>query len=178
MEIDYSKHLLALFLEVWLYKDMNKNVVLIVVVILVIAAVGGGAVFMMRKNKIQNTAAMPTPSVMTTQESPMISPAATDAGSMQTDANNTVKFTVEGSNFKFAPSALKVKKGDSVEITFKNVGGTHNLVIDEFKVATNKIGDGEEETVSFVADKTGTFDYYCSVGNHRAMGMQGVLTVE
>jgi plastocyanin len=29
-----------------------------------------------------------------------------------------------------------------------------------------------------VADKNGSYEYYCSVGNHRASGMVGVITVE
>src|SRR3989344_7157827 len=83
-------------------------------------------------------------------------------------AEGTVKeFTVEGSPFKFVPNVIKVKKGDTVRVTFKNVTGNHDFVIDEFEVQTNQIGEGEEEEVEFVADKVGTFEYYCSVGNHR-----------
>jgi len=37
---------------------------------------------------------------------------------------------------------------------------------------------GTPTSVTFVADKTGTFEYYCSVGNHRAQGMVGKLIVE
>lgn len=33
-------------------------------------------------------------------------------------------------------------------------------------------------SVTFVADTLGTFEYYCSVGNHRAQGMVGNLVVE
>ena len=32
--------------------------------------------------------------------------------------------------------------------------------------------------VEFTVDKTGTFEYYCSVGQHRANGMVGNLIVE
>ncbi len=88
------------------------------------------------------------------------------------------EFTVTGQNFSFAPSTLSVKKGDHVKITFKNAGGFHDLKIDEFKVATHQIKTGEEETIEFIADKTGSFQYYCSVGSHRQMGMWGTLTVQ
>ena len=89
-----------------------------------------------------------------------------------------VEFTVDGSNFKYVPATLKVKKGDTVRVLFKNVGGFHDFVIDEFEVKSNQIGDGDEEEVEFIASKTGAFDYYCSVGNHRKMGMVGKLIVE
>jgi plastocyanin len=90
----------------------------------------------------------------------------------------TVKeFTVTGANFSFTPSTMTVKKGDTVKITFVNSGGFHDLKIDEFAVATKKLSAGAQEVVEFVADKAGTFEYYCSVGDHRAMGMKGTLTV-
>ena len=96
-----------------------------------------------------------------------------------TGATSTVKsFTVSGKNFSFSPSTMSVKKGDTVKIIFKNTSGFHDLRIDEFNVATKQIEAGKEDTVQFVADKTGTFEYYCSVGNHRAMGMKGTLTVQ
>ena len=37
---------------------------------------------------------------------------------------------------------------------------------------------GQIDEVEFVVDKAGTFEYYCSVGNHRQMGMVGKLIVE
>lgn len=93
--------------------------------------------------------------------------------------NEVVKtFTVTGKNFSFSPSTITVKKGDTVVITFKNMGGLHDFRLDEFGVATQQISNGSEETVTFVANKPGMFEYYCSVGKHRAMGMKGVLIVE
>jgi plastocyanin len=101
-----------------------------------------------------------------------------DAGTAEGETAAGVKeLTVEGNNFSFVPATLSVKKGDTVRITFKNTGGFHDLVIDEFDVATKQLQGGAEETVQFVAYKTGTFEYYCSVGSHRAMGMVGTLTV-
>jgi hypothetical protein len=41
-----------------------------------------------------------------------------------------------------------------------------------------QVGAGASDVVEFTADKAGTFEYYCSVGNHRAMGMKGTLTVK
>ena len=90
---------------------------------------------------------------------------------------STHLFTVTASNFAFAPAAMTVKKGDNVVITFKNGDGFHDFVIDGLNVRTAQIQDGAQETVTFVADKAGTFEYYCSVGQHRAMGMKGTLTV-
>jgi nitrite reductase (NO-forming) len=90
---------------------------------------------------------------------------------------NRVTINVDGGNFKFSPNKIEVKKGDTVEIVFKNTEGFHDFVIDEFNAKTSQIQAGKTETVTFVADKTGSFEYYCSVGTHRQMGMKGTLVV-
>jgi uncharacterized cupredoxin-like copper-binding protein len=50
--------------------------------------------------------------------------------------------------------------------------------VDEFDARTVIVQPGQTAEVEFVADKTGTFEYYCSVGTHRQMGMVGKLIVE
>ena len=95
------------------------------------------------------------------------------------EANANVKeFTISGQNFSFNPNKLSVKKGDRVKITFKNSDGFHDFVIDEFGAATKQTKAPTTEVLEFIADKVGTFEYYCSVGSHRSMGMVGTLTVE
>lgn len=94
------------------------------------------------------------------------------------NASKTVKVTVTGSNFAFSEKEIRASKGDTVEVTFINSVGTHDFVIDEFNTRTKILKAGENETISFVADKTGSFEYYCSVGSHRQMGMKGTLLVE
>jgi plastocyanin len=83
-----------------------------------------------------------------------------------------------GSNYKFVPNEVRVKKGSMVRLNFKNDSGRHDFVLDEFEVKTDELGEGEEQEVEFVADKVGSFEFYCSVGNHRQMGMVGRLVVE
>ncbi len=101
-----------------------------------------------------------------------------DAG-VDVDAEAEVKtFTVDGTSFAFAPSTINVKKGDTVRIVFNNKAGFHDWVLDEFNAKTKQISAGTTETIEFVADKAGEFEYYCSVGSHRQMGMVGTLVVE
>ncbi len=89
----------------------------------------------------------------------------------------TREFTITGSDFSFSPVEMSVNEGDRVKIVFNNAKGFHDLKIDEFNVGTKQLKEGESETIEFVADKAGTYEYYCSVGNHRAMGMKGIFTV-
>jgi plastocyanin len=91
---------------------------------------------------------------------------------------NEVKVTIEGSPYKFSPNTIMAKVGDKVTVEFKNVEGVHDFKIDEFNAATKVIQAGEIDTVSFTVDKAGVFEFYCSVGEHRKMGMVGTLKVE
>lgn len=89
-----------------------------------------------------------------------------------------LEFDITGGNYYFSPTVIHAKKGDSIKIKFTNNGGMHNLIIDEYKVKTDTIKDGETTTTGFTADTKGTFEFYCGIGNHRAMGMKGVLIIE
>jgi len=92
-------------------------------------------------------------------------------------------FVVTGENFKFVVNSVDnpeiiVNKGDRVRIEFTSAKGFHDWVVDEFDVATKQVKDSDGMTyVEFVADKSGVFEYYCSVGQHRANGMKGNLIV-
>jgi len=98
--------------------------------------------------------------------------------SSSADQANVKEFTITGNNYSFSPANFTVKKGDKAKVVFKNVDGFHDFKIDEFNVATKKISAGQEDVVEFTADKSGSFEFYCSIGNHRAMGMKGILMVE
>ncbi|MCB9805788.1 cupredoxin domain-containing protein [Candidatus Nomurabacteria bacterium] len=87
-------------------------------------------------------------------------------------------FNVKGVNFAFDVTEIKVKKGDTVTINFEATEGFHDWVVDEFSAKTQQVRPGTKTSVTFTADKEGTFEYYCSVGSHRQMGMVGKLIVE
>ena len=101
-----------------------------------------------------------------------------DENSQIMEENEVRVIDVEAGSFYYKPEAIKVKKGETVRIVMKSVSMMHNFNIDELGVKLPIVQDGETGTVEFVADKTGTFEYYCSVGNHRAQGQVGVITVE
>lgn len=91
----------------------------------------------------------------------------------------TREVTVSGNEYSFSPSSLTLTKGETVKVTFKNIGTLpHDLIIDELGVATKTLKGGEMDTVTITADKAGTYKFYCSIGNHRAQGMEGTATVQ
>ncbi len=115
---------------------------------------------------------------------PATPPALTDAQKAElalgaaVHSPKALTFDVNGGNFYFVPNEIHVKKGDTVTINFKNDGGFHDFKIDAFNVATDRIQGGDMKSVTFTADKTGSYEFYCSVGSHRTMGMKGTLVVE
>ncbi len=154
---------------------MNKNSLIALVVILIIAA--GIGIFVSQKK--QKNDSITTTSVPTLTIAPTKSTISTEAGKMTPSVSSAEnQIVVEGSNFKFNPSTITVKKGQKTKIVFKNVQGMHDFRVDELDISSNVIKTGQEESVEFTADKAGTFEYYCSVGQHRQMGMKGTLTVE
>lgn len=87
-------------------------------------------------------------------------------------------FNLTGHNFAYDLSEIRVQEGDVVTINFTSTDGFHDWVVDEFNAATARVNTDGTTSVTFVADTKGTFEYYCSVGNHRAQGMVGNLIVE
>ncbi len=109
---------------------------------------------------------------LTTQQTAELAAGAAD------HASKTLTFNVTGGSFYFVPNEIRVKKGDTVKIVFNDAGGMHNFTLDEFNVKINTLKTGETGTAEFVADKSGTFQFYCGVGQHRQMGQVGNLIVE
>ena len=147
----------------------------VAIVILVVGAVGLS--FYMKSNSNKQTDAS------INKENIDASPLATASPEISPEASVspevTVKeFIVTGKSFSFTPNEIKVKRGDTVRIVFINSEGFHDWVMNEFNARTKQIKAGETETIEFIADKVGSFEYYCSVGQHRQMGMVGTLVVE
>lgn len=85
---------------------------------------------------------------------------------------------VEAGSFYYKPNTMTVKKGEKVRIVMNAVSMMHDFNIAELNVKMPIVKNGDTGTVEFTPDKVGTFEYYCSVGQHRANGQVGKITVE
>ena len=155
----------------------SNNMPMIAIVILIVIVGAGGFFLLNTKNNTQQTRTVESAQITKAPIEAMKAEAAASPSAGST-AQTTKEFTIIGANFSFSPNTLTVNKGDTVKVTFQNNDGFHDWNLDEFNVHTKKIPAGQSDTVTFIADKTGSFEYYCSVGNHRAMGMKGTLTVQ
>lgn len=129
---------------------------------------------------VNNNSSEPVPEVIDNETSnDEVTPTEDESVDDETSLEGEVKeFVVTGSHMSFDPEEIRVNEGDTVRVVFKSSDMPHDFVLDEFDVRTNILPAGQEQVVEFVASQAGEYEYYCSVGNHRALGMVGTLIVE
>ena len=145
----------------------NKSLLPVLGILVVVAA--GVYLFTPRGRGTVNVVGS-SPQPMTANQSP------TSSENIVTEEGVRV-IEVTGANYLFNPATISVKRGETVRIVLTAGDKKHDLVIDDLNVRSDEVKEGETTTVEFVADRVGTFEYYCSVGDHRAMGMVGTLMV-
>lgn len=143
---------------------MNKLLIAFLIVVLI----AGGVYFY---NNSQNEQTIEE--VKTLQETASI-----EENTVATGSTEVKEFKIIGKNIAYEGGDIRVKKGDTVRVIFTVEQGNHDWVIDEFNTRTKLLNTGETETVEFIANKVGTFEYYCSIPGHRLLGMKGNLIVE
>lgn len=85
---------------------------------------------------------------------------------------------VAGDEFSFRPDEIRLRAGESVNITFSNHGGlSHTLTIDELDFELRASPD-EQVSGSVDGVEPGRYTFVCTVGGHAEAGMRGVLVVE
>jgi heme/copper-type cytochrome/quinol oxidase subunit 2 len=87
------------------------------------------------------------------------------------------EFAMTARQFEFEPSTITVNEGDTVRLTITSEDVPHGFAIAEFDVNA-RLPVNEPTTVEFVADKAGTYRFFCSVmcgEGHREM--TGTLVV-
>lgn len=152
---------------------------LYIIVLVALIAIAGFAYFNMSKSNSMNKEENME---MTTSSAPTEPSPTPDAMMMDKEttgsASQAVVINLEAGSFYFKPNVIKVKKGDTVKVIVSSKDMMHDFNIDEFNVHMPIVKSGNTGTVEFVASKAGTFEFYCSVGEHRKMGQVGTLTVE
>lgn len=111
--------------------------------------------------------------------SPSRSPApAKETAMAPANAAGELAVQMEAGSFYYKPNVMSAKKGQKVKITFHSVSMMHNFNIDELGIRSPMVRNGDTATFEFTPDRIGSFEYYCSVGQHRQLGQVGTLTVQ
>ena len=71
-------------------------------------------------------------------------------------------FRIDARQFAYSPSELKVNVGDWVTIELVSKDVVHGLYVDGYGVSA-EADPGQPATLSFIADKTGSFRFRCNV---------------
>ena len=147
--------------------------------LILITIVFGAVYFSFRSGNIDQgsvTQAVPAPGFSDVDEMIVV-----EQGNVQ-DEGGTMEIgeiVVEGDDYSFSPARFSVSAGESVKLTLNNVGRfPHNLIVEGLGIATRTIPGGASDTIEFSVEEAGTYTIYCGIGNHRALGMTGVLTIE
>ena len=118
------------------------------------------------------------------------------------DDDGDATVTVIAESTLFEPKNVRIAVGEEVTIALKNRDPSeHDLQVDGLDVevvAGGATGDehggggahgdagmiavhteaDETSSITFVADKAGTYEFYCTIAGHKEAGMTGTLTVE
>ena len=71
-------------------------------------------------------------------------------------------FRIEAGQFAYSPSELQVNRGDTINIQLVSTDVVHGLYIDGYDISI-KADPGETTTLTFVADKPGSFRFRCNI---------------
>lgn len=136
---------------------MTRTIVLAAVVAAVLAVSGcGGAQAQPPNPKAPAAAATPPPQ-------PAVAP-----------VEQTVKLT----DYAFEPKELVIPLGAEVKLTVTNEGRRpHNWTVNEYGIKTRALESGEQQVLTFKADKAGRFEVACTQKGHKEKGMLGTLAV-
>lgn len=88
------------------------------------------------------------------------------------------EFSITAKSWEFVPSTITVNNGDTVKLNITSVDVDHGFFLSAFNV-NKKLKPGQTVTAEFVADKTGSFSFFCNVfcgSGHQTM--KGTLIVQ
>lgn len=71
-------------------------------------------------------------------------------------------FQVDARQYAYSPSELRVNPGDTVTIQLASTDVVHGLYVDDYNVSV-EADPGQTKTLTFVADKPGSFRFRCNV---------------
>lgn len=104
----------------------------------------------------------------------MVVPGTEDAGPDRT-------VTVNGTEYRFAPSTIPVERGETVRVTFVNTGTRpHTLLIKPLDIISEVVWPGEQDSFTFTAPEDGTYPltFKCTFRGHAEAGMNGTVVVK
>ena len=89
--------------------------------------------------------------------------------------------SVDAFNFGYNPAQIIVQPGELITVELTSTEGFHDIVFElegDRVEASDRVSAPDMVSISFeTPTEPGVYAFYCSVGNHREQGMEGVLIV-
>ncbi|MBI4130616.1 cupredoxin domain-containing protein [Candidatus Roizmanbacteria bacterium] len=142
----------------------------------ILVVIGIGAYLLLGKQNTPQTEEAGNQQETLMEETTPPSESVSDESTME--ESGVLEVQMEAGSFYFTPKEIRAKLGQAVRINLTAIDLMHDFNIDELGVDGPIMKEGESTTIEFVADQAGEFEYYCSVGQHRANGQVGTLIVE
>lgn len=167
-----------------------KKPLIIIVLLIIIAVVGvivsrrGGGGSESYQPAVQNSVPsidVPSSNFENTPESAVYTERnnADEIDNSAQDSSGLVKeFTMTAKQWKFQPDTITVNRGDQVKLSITSVDVEHGIAMPDFGISST-LNPGQTTEIEFVADKSGTFSFFCSVFCGVGHGdMRGTLIVK
>ena len=93
-------------------------------------------------------------------------------------SSDVKQFGMVAKQWEFQPDTIRVTEGETVRLSIESIDVTHGFAIPDFGVS-ERLVPGTTTEVEFVADKAGTYTFFCTVqcgAGHP--NMRGKLVVE
>lgn len=154
---------------------MSKGIIVFVLVILVVLA---GALWYLNTDtsSVQNAQnskeANPASFAPVNEESSPASGPSSQEKTPEKTEESVHEISISAKRFEFTPSVIRVKQGEHIKLTLTSADTQHGIALPDFNAQGRDI-------IEFVANKKGTFTFYCNTycgSGHSEM--KGTLVVE
>ncbi|MBP9758485.1 S-layer homology domain-containing protein [Candidatus Dojkabacteria bacterium] len=94
---------------------------------------------------------------------------------------STIDYTLTLDNYSFKPQVIIARPGQKLNIKLYSEYGFHNFVLEELGIHSENISTGESDQVEVIIPidtvQNKTYEFYCSIGDHKAKGMIGYIQI-
>jgi len=156
----------------------KKGNIFIIVIIVLVVLIGGFFVFKGGFNSSSNNGAQDI--IALEEESSLeieIIPETEETKETE-EVPAAKEFNVIAKQWDFSPRTITVDEGDTVILNIESIDVNHGFVLSTFGIS-EFLSSGNTVKVEFIADKKGTFSFFCNVQCGSGHGsMRGTLVVQ
>jgi len=85
---------------------------------------------------------------------------------------------IQAFSFGYTPDNLTFTEGEKIRLIIENKeNGVHTFTLPEFGI-DKRLNGKTNVSIDFIPDKSGTFEFFCTITFHRPSGMEGTLEVK